>query len=397
MNFCKQSDEYISQYIDDLLDDKIRIQFIKHLEGCSECAAKLKEASLLVDLCREDQGIQLPDNFSESLHSRLIEISEKESNPKFSFILHNKKLFATLSTAAVFVIFVLAYNLLPHMGPSKDSTDMKSDKAQATSAVSEYSGSSIAKESLQAGNNGTADSAANGNTAAAKENGNTITAGADVIVAFDEKVLPSIKFNKSTATGEANSTQAKQESNSSDNRLVDEQVLDVFSYVASIDDAGTKEYFSNYVEKSLKVSPEHIEIEALEEFMKEAGAIELKSDSVSSKIENSALSTVTASAVSDNYIDYYLPLSIYSTLDAKAKNYKLELNTKTDIINKDITDKYNELNNQIIEIDKNIEEALKKGESITAFENEKTILTEEMNKVVSEKEMITIRVFFVQE
>lgn len=409
MNFCKECDKYISLYLDELLDDKSKVEFLKHIEGCSQCSAKLKEASYVADLCREDQDIELPENFSASLHKRLLETSTKESKSKFVFFMNNKKLIASLSSAAILVVSLLAYNLLPHVGSSKDSTSFANETAQVKASSSEngYSGSSEAKSSTT-----------DNTTVAAKADSNAKTKDVDMTITYREGVSSedadiSIKSKKEVSPEQTkNSEQAriyqdKPVASTNDEESKKEQQIDAFCYTLSLENqADNNKYYSNYAQINSQIPPQSIEIEVLRKFMKEIGSIELKPVTINSVVGNSveaidgaqADTSKTSSAqtpqVDSQYIDYYLPLSLYSTLESKAVKYKLDLSNKTVITKNDITESYKVLNTQIGEIDNKILEASKKNENTSALEAEKAKLTEELNKIIVEKEMITVRIFY---
>ncbi|HEY5583368.1 MAG TPA: hypothetical protein VIK78_02625, partial [Ruminiclostridium sp.] len=191
------------------------------------------------------------------------------------------------------------------------------------------------------------------------------------------------------------SASSSNKNESSKRKLLKDETAMFYSKSENQADFNNQQYFMNYVELNLKVSPEGIEIDDLRKIMNDVGAIELKSVTINSIVENTVVITVEAPVEPLKYIDYYLPLSIYSTLESSATKYELKLSTRTDIIKTDITNIYNELNNQKKYIYKEIEMALIKSEDASIFEAEKTKLTEEMNKIIAGKEMVTARIFFV--
>jgi len=405
MNFCKERDKYISLYLDELLDDKGRIEFLKHIDECSTCAAKLQEATYIADLFREDQDIQLPENFSSSLHGRLLEVSVKESKSKFKGFVYNKKFIASLSTAAILVISLLAYNLTPQMGLSKDSTRMANETAQieASSAVdSNFIGSEDSRSMPDAGNGDGALS--NNTTAGTQANSNATTKDDDVTI---EPSKPA-SLEKTKNSSQFENDQDKTETGPSSDESLKKKEITASYFIKPDNQPNDNKYFSIYAELNIKVSPTGIEIEDLRKFMKEFGAIELKPVTINGIVENSAKSTAEVSTensttsslqtplVKLEYIDFYLPLSIYSTLESQATKYNLKFSTKNDIIKNDITDKYNILNSQKIELDKKIAEALIKGDNTSTFEAERKILTEEMDKIIADNGMITVRTFFIR-
>lgn len=394
MNFCKENDKYISLFIDELLDDKSKINFLEHTEECSECATKLKEASYFAELCRDNQDIQLPEDFASSLHRRLLEVHPKQYKSNLSLFLHNKKLIASLSTAAILVISLLGYNLLPQMSTQKDaaSTAYEMAKDESTSAADSLYGSSEDKKSLAGGSSAegaSLDSAVPSVQADSTETGED----KDVHVAFS-KAVPSASRK---VVEPSSQERVEPNSNSNDSAKEKETRNDATLGIMKIEDPAdpNNQFFLNYAELNLKITPGGIEIEELRKFMIELGAIEQKPVTISNVVTTPVESTTMTALEGSQYIDYYLPLSFFSTLESQAKTYKLELSTKTDIIKNDITDIYNELNTQRLKIDEKIKEVLNRGEDTSTFEAEKTRLTEEMNKIITEREMVTVRVFFI--
>ena len=393
MNFCKENDKYISLYIDELLDDKRKMQFLKHTEECKECAEKLKEASYFAELCRDNQDIELPEDFASSLHKRLLEEvhpNQSKSNPLF--LLYNKKFIASLSTAAILVISLLAYNLLPQIGTQNKTSSTANDmQQQEASTVTDQNKSGIMAESAEDGalSNSPAGDSQAGSTNATKD--------VQITLKFNQEVPEARQKAAEPSTNTSNQDYEKAKSNSHDSAAKKDAGDQTALFTMKLEDqpdANNQQYFLNYAELNLKVTPGGIEIEDLRKFMIEQGAIEQKPVTISSVVTTTAESITLSALEEPQFIDYYLPLNLYSTLVSQAAIYKLDLSAKTDIIKNDITDIYKELNTQKQNIDKKIEEAIKRGDNTSTLEAEKTRLTEEMNKIITEKEMITVRVFF---
>jgi len=364
MNFCNENDEYISLYIDGLLDDESSMELLKHIEECSECDGKLKDATYFKQLCREYKDMQLPEDFSSSLHRRLLEVGVKGSKSKFGLFVYNKKFIASLSTAAILVISLLAYNLFPQMGTKLSTASVANENAQVESSglADSYSGKSEDKSKRIAGS---ADNSASSYNSQSRIQADSITTTGDV----------TMKFNQALTAENKKSIEPASEK----------------SYNAP----SNQQYFLNYAELNLKVTPGGIEIEHLRKSMNELGAIELKPVIINSRVGNPAESPVETLKETIEYVDYYLPLCLYGTLESQAVKYKLELSTKTNIVKNENTDLYNQLSTQKNENIKEIHKAQTNGGNTSVFEAEKTRLTEEMNKIITEKDMVTVRIFFV--
>jgi hypothetical protein len=381
MNICKESDKYISLYIDDLLDDEDKEAFLKHIEECSDCAGKLKEAEYFNALCRDDQDIPLPDDFSASLHKRLLEEAKEESKLNYKSFFHNKKLIASLSTAAILVISVMAYSFLPKFGSSQDTASIAGiAESQTAGADSQYAKKSETQNNMSAetgsAKNGVAlDTAAGTQAEKAKEaeEGEKLTSGASASREQDTQ-KSSLRVAKDSAAADAGS---------SENNEMNAKIA------YSI--ASEPGYYSNYAELNLSVSTEGSEIIGdFRNFMKGIGLIEIKPITDSNQNKNS-----TKTSAQQEYVEYYMSKAQYSTLLNQAEKYNLKLSTKTDIITKDVTELYNNLKKRRSEIIGRIDNALLKSEDTTALEKEEIRINYEMKKIINGQDMVTVRIFFI--
>lgn len=425
MNFCKECDEYISLYIDGLLEEEIKSEFLKHAEQCNECSAKFKAATYISELCKEE--IPLPEDFSSSLHNRLQEasrsINKKNNESKFMLIIHSKKLIASLSTAAVLVISLLAYNLLPNMSPMKLSSQDAVTTQLETEQTENKKDSDIDNSVNRKNSTEVEESAqyqASSNSFLSNDQDKDAEQSVAVVVSEDKEITQ--KFSKSISSENKENNDSKNiakkrnlqgdvvASTSSDdthNNLKDDSTI----YMMTSGNASDSEkHISNYSEIKIKVSAHGTEIEDIKTLMSDIGGCQLithlndsiieKSDANSAESADKANSDNLVYALekpdldATNYIDYYLTLEQYSMLASQASKYNLEIISKTDIIKKDISQIYNDLNKQKIEINKKIAEASKNGEDISAYEAEKAKITEEINKIGDIKEMVVVRIFF---
>lgn len=430
MNFCKECDEYISLYIDGLLEEKIESEFIKHVEQCSECSAKFEAASYLAELCKGEE-IPLPENFSASLHTRLQEVSGniniKNNESKFMFVIKSKRFIASFSTAAVLVISLMAYNLLPNMGTiestSKDSesaqikTEQKIENKQAAD-----SNNTANKNSSSKIDEATQYEASSNSTLSDTKSANA----SNSVVTTDDKDIK-VTFNKSTHSEKTESKTDKnnvkerayqgdkgksESSTEKDTDKTKKALMFSTALDAPSDNASdTGKHISNYAEIKVDVSPNGTEIEDLKKLMSDVGAYQITAYANNNVAEKSDINSTdsTAKANSDastyktvnttlpvpEYIDYCLTLSQFSKLESQTAKYNVEFSSKTDIIEKDVSQIYNDLNKQKIEIDNKISIALEKGENISAYEAERERLTKEMGKIITEKDIVIVRMFFV--
>ncbi len=389
MNFCKDIDMYISLYIDELLEDDVKEEFLKHIEDCGQCAQKLKEESFITGLCKDDEEFDLPNDFSASLHNKLLELNERENKSKKNLFIYNKKFIAGLSTAAVLAISLLAYNLLPGISTNSQKAGSFSKSASPEVASASDTSQAFAQFSGDSGN-----SSGSGEAGPSVESRQKVDdslnfsqsaplsgkASSPETDRGEKKVAPPAGTYKSRKADPGQSTVNQQNSPAEDESLEQVQQYDLMK-------TEDKLYFSNYAELSLKVSSAGKEFENLNKFMRELGAANQGEDTARTFAAN-------PSAIPE-YTDYSMPLGLYSSLKNQAlAKYQLELIEKTGIIKNDVTSEYNILVQQKLDIEEKINLALEKGEDTAALEAEKNNLQKEMDNLSANQGMITVRVYY---
>jgi hypothetical protein len=68
---CKHVWAYISEYLDDSVEARLREDIKRHLEHCEICSAILDSTRNILVLTADDRVFELPVGFSERLHERL--------------------------------------------------------------------------------------------------------------------------------------------------------------------------------------------------------------------------------------------------------------------------------------------------------------------------------------
>jgi len=68
---CKHVWEYISEFIDDSVEPKLREEIERHLEHCEICSAILDSTRNILVLTADNRTFELPVGYSERLHERL--------------------------------------------------------------------------------------------------------------------------------------------------------------------------------------------------------------------------------------------------------------------------------------------------------------------------------------
>lgn len=421
MNFCQKIDLYISLYIDNKLEAEAEESFLKHIGECPECAEKLEQETLFTDLCRNDKLVALPENFTAVLHSKLLDVAQKEQKAPNTRLLFNKKYMTAVSSAAVVVISLLAYNLIPGSGVFENKSVAGASNESLVSGAVVSGGDS---ETALKFNESIAGGEAQGNTSSpeiqkAPEGGN---ATAEQAAQSSEENAPVMKneaagdmgmadrkasfFGSASQAENAGAIKAKSDrvrkqaevpekstpaatggnASSRDNQQDQKQLK---SEMASILSADTGiHYYTSYVELELIFSHADTGLKELDTLMDEKGAIQLGAGMVNGFEANTAGIA--------QYVDYSVPLSAYAALQSEALlKYNMEFKAKTDIIKTDVTIEYNNLENEKIDIENKIKEALKNGKDISALETEKSVLLKQMEAIIANKDSMTVRIFLV--
>ncbi|NLD50300.1 MAG: hypothetical protein GX660_24440 [Clostridiaceae bacterium] len=112
MKNCNEVKELISMYIDNELDEMDRKNVEKHVESCTECKNELEDLRKMVNFLGSFDEVDLPSDFKETLHEKLVNNKEKMQNRnRFLLISNNKYFRAVTSVAAVILIIFMARGL----------------------------------------------------------------------------------------------------------------------------------------------------------------------------------------------------------------------------------------------------------------------------------------------
>ncbi len=378
MDFCKESDYYVSLYIDDMLEEAIKAEFEKHLNECGKCSQKVKEALALAELCRESDDIMLPQNFSSSLHDRLVEVAEKQKENKGKLFIYNKKLIAGLSTAAVLVLSLLAYSLLPHTNLNRKNDSISSGTTAFTStedSVKDAAKDSAAASKEEAVQNPNA-LESNSNESQSSSDKPAVAKGSGALKDYPKKRVIEEKGENKVVS---KSSQSMQEA---DEKLKDSKE----SIFRTKTVAAPMEYYSNTAEVVLNTDTKDKENkdEALKGLMSELGGKELIADD-----------KPIAFMANSSYSDYVLPLESFTKIQQLANDkYNLDISIKIPVTKENITEKYKELEKQRNVVSQKISDMEVKGKNTVTLEKERDDLSQKMDEIVKNSGMITVRISF---
>ena len=104
---CSNIKNLVSLYIDNQIDEKVRLEFEKHLNSCASCSHELDAISEAVNMLRSIPQTELPTNFKEDLHQKLVKVKEEEKHKRKLFSIKNSYIKA-LSTVAACALIIFA-------------------------------------------------------------------------------------------------------------------------------------------------------------------------------------------------------------------------------------------------------------------------------------------------
>jgi anti-sigma factor RsiW len=105
---CKQIIDLISMYVDSELDERQKAEFEEHVSQCSSCKEELNDILKVLEVLHSIPEVDLPDNFKDELHEKLIKVKENEFSTGKLFFIKNRYIRAISTVAAgVLIIFVL--------------------------------------------------------------------------------------------------------------------------------------------------------------------------------------------------------------------------------------------------------------------------------------------------
>lgn len=150
---CEKAQMLFSLYLDSELDETEKSEFEKHLEVCSSCRNELLELQQVISLVAGIGDEDLPQGFGESLHNKLVQVSEETKKSAGVNVLRNKyvKIFSTLAAGLLVVVLLKDFytsgllnrtgaksSVAPINGAQSDKQGMEKGTASAATAMDIY-------------------------------------------------------------------------------------------------------------------------------------------------------------------------------------------------------------------------------------------------------------------
>jgi len=111
MKNCKEIKELIPFYIENDMEQDMYETFEEHMVLCSSCRNELAEMTRVMDLCRSFDEVELPANFREELHKRLVKAAEEQDRHKKGILSTKKymKIFSSVAAGFLLVVFIKSF------------------------------------------------------------------------------------------------------------------------------------------------------------------------------------------------------------------------------------------------------------------------------------------------
>ncbi len=336
---CNKIDFYASMYIDNMLSEIEVKQFENHLLSCEECKSRYNELKNIVETCDEIDEIPLPLDFEQMLHNKLLAISPQKKNVILAFMLQYKRMLATVGTAAIILVTLLAYNLIPYYSASRNDSSAAQNVEVAdksTAAYGKFAGGSI--ENAEANSKETGDAI---NDIAASEPSTNVIAS---IAEIDGTKIKVTAKESEAAKSNANVKNPKNKSEATNSKSEDE-VIGAFGTSLPTDDPNNNAFTI--------MGTEEIKIPLIEYNVASTEGSPEQAIIDSAIIKMGGQQQLTAASI--QVLEYRLPIDAY-TNDFKEKieavsGVGLTLTTNSAI---DLTEQYKILISQKSEIESQI-------------------------------------------
>jgi len=137
---CDKVKQLLSSYIDGELNEEEKIEFDNHIAKCSSCKEEFNDILKVLDILHSIPEVELPADFKEGLHKKLVEVKQQEIRPFRIRILSSV-------AAGIMVMFALGIVIFNAGGlrQKKFDTDGKTNSAMEQRAESAGNSSGIVR------------------------------------------------------------------------------------------------------------------------------------------------------------------------------------------------------------------------------------------------------------
>jgi len=375
MSNCNEIREQISLYIDGELDEIQRAEFEEHISSCTECRNELDEIMSIISMCNGIEEEELPDNFKEELHSKLLAVKEENMRKNKVVKLRSRYTKIISAVAACLLIVVLARGFLydsffpKYTKNGPNVTDMGSKKDLAEGEKVEMSGFSVGSDN--------ADNTAGNNEA--KESGDVMDGVQQFGIMAEPKSIDAMPDNSgditSRSTDPGQRKQFLQESNG-------------------------KNIYSNNVVINVKVNGElDSEVQNIRKLAVDGGGeFSEKSDEVS--ITSEPQKAVDGQST-ETALNFKILYNQYQNFFNSLTEYVGSENITAEKSSQDMSNLIDSYNTRLNEIDDEISRIEKSGNSsspdaIKSLEEERQLLINEIEKIMLDSDYIFVTIYIQQ-
>jgi len=139
MKNCKEIKELIPFYIENSMEQDMYETFEEHMAFCSSCRDELAEITRVMDLCRSFDEVELPVNFREELHKRLVKAAEEQDRHNKGLLPMKKyiRIFSSVAAGLLLVVFIKSFYDFGVFSPVKPNTAPKIEVMEDTAILME--------------------------------------------------------------------------------------------------------------------------------------------------------------------------------------------------------------------------------------------------------------------
>ena len=135
---CEQYREWISFYIDGVLENEEKIAFENHLKTCKECRQELEEIQFLIEEIQKIPEKTLPEDYHKDLMLKLYKERDEKKSEKKKLDFNLKKL------TAVAASFLLLFFIMTSIGNMGMKSEQNGVAGEFEAAKQSYSKNEIA-------------------------------------------------------------------------------------------------------------------------------------------------------------------------------------------------------------------------------------------------------------
>jgi hypothetical protein len=396
---CSDFREQISLYIDGMLDMEQEEEFKQHINICADCRCELDEMMELVRLCNSIPEEDLPDNFKQELHIKLMAEKEKQKKSKWVRAIRSKSIrFGSAIAAVVMLVFAMR-GVFIHNMPLKGTQNSDISLQYNTESAGEAKNSLLRESDPQVDLYGERDDL-NQYNGQSQESHSDIAAAAPELTkviqkSFSEEAAitltsdanqeeaPSIRANGSQ---ERYSNKEGTRGSTAPEQIVEGGLDDAFLSQMSEDggaavtvqpdweDVGKEDYaykFCNVSEITIKASNPRTEFERIKLYLVARGAEILDSIDDIGEIPLDGITEKTkiqqSRASGGVVMVARIPVSLYPQISsAMRSSFTPSVITISPVYTVDMSQRAIELENSLLSIDIQLKNALKDKENVTS-------------------------------